>query len=74
MVKATTKWHSHGNTHYKVYSMLPFCFPVGQQHFDEADDIELKGLYDEKDGQDGEVAELELEGADLLYSVVNDCF
>ena len=50
MVKATTKWHSHGNTHYKVYSMLPFCFPVGQQHFDEADDIELKGLYDEKDG------------------------
>ena len=59
----------------KCYQILPFCFPVGQQHFDGADDIELKGLlYDEKDGQDGEVAELELEGADLLYSVVNDCF
>ena len=35
----------------KCYQVLPFCFPVGQQHFDGADDIELKGLlYDEKDG------------------------
>ena len=35
----------------KWYQVLPFCFPVGQQHFDGADDIELKGLlYDEKDG------------------------